>query len=135
MDLMDSMHISASGMEAQQQRLKIVAQNIANADSAGSRNGTQPYRRQTVSFKDVLDRATGVNMVKVDKVDTDKSDFVQRYEPTNPMADKDGYVLYPNVNPIMESIDMQEATRGYQANLNVIDASKSMLTQTINLLR
>ena len=135
MDLMDSMHISASGMEAQQQRLKIVSENIANADSVGSRNGTQPYRRQTVTFKDELDRQTGATMVKVAKIDTDKSDFAQRYEPGNPMADKDGYVLYPNVNPIMEAMDMREAKRGYEANLDVIDSSKTMLTNTINLLR
>lgn len=135
MDLMDTMHISAAGMSAQSQRLKIVSQNIANAEAVGSRNGTQPYRRQTISFKDVMDKETGTPLVKVNKIDTDKSDFVQKYEPNHPMADKDGYVLYPNVNPIMEMMDMREARRGYEANLNVIEASKSMLSQTIGLLR
>ncbi len=135
MDLMDAMHISASGMEAQQQRLKVVSQNIANSDSVGSRNGTQPYRRQTITFKDALDKESGANMVKVDKIGTDQTNFGQRYDPNNPMADKDGYVLTPNVNPIMEMMDMREAKRGYEANLDVIDASKTMLNQTIGLLR
>ncbi len=135
MDLMDTMQISASGMQAQSQRLKIVAQNVANAEAVGSRNGSQPYRRQTVSFKDELDRETGATLVKVNKIGTDNSDFSLRYEPSHPMADPEGYVLYPNVNTIMEMMDMREARRGYEANLNVIESSKAMLTQTISLLR
>jgi flagellar basal-body rod protein FlgC len=134
-DLMDTMKISASGMKAQSDRLKIISQNVANADSVGSRNGTQPYRRQTIAFKDALDRETGTNMVKVDKIGVDRSDFKEKYEPNHPMADERGYVLYPNVNSIMEMMDMREARRGYEANLNVIESSKSMLNQTIGLLR
>lgn len=134
MDLMDTMAISGAGMQAQSQRLKIVAQNIANADAVGTRT-QEPYRRQTVTFKDVLDRESNTTLVKVDKVGNDKSDFVKRYEPAHPMADADGYVMYPNVDPIMEMMDMREARRGYEANLNVIEASKSMLAQTINLIR
>jgi flagellar basal-body rod protein FlgC len=135
MDLMDTMQISGAGMQAQSERLKVVAQNIANADAVGTRDGTQPYRRQTVACKDVLDRETGASLVKVDKVDTDNSEFTKRYEPNHPMADGEGYVLYPNVNSIMEMMDMREARRGYEANLNVIEASKAMLNQTISLLR
>jgi flagellar basal-body rod protein FlgC len=135
MDLLDTMHISASGMKAQSSRLKVVSQNIANAEAVGSTNGKQPYRRQTITFKNELDRATGATMVNVDKVGVDQSDFDKRYEPTNPYADAQGYVLYPNVNPIMEMMDMREARRGYEANMNVIESSKSMLTQTIGLLR
>ncbi|PZP86142.1 MAG: flagellar basal body rod protein FlgC [Azospirillum brasilense] len=135
MDLLDTMHISASGMKAQSSRLKVVSQNIANAEAVGSTNGKQPYRRQTITFRNELDRATGATMVNVDKVGVDQSDFDKRYEPTNPYADAQGYVLYPNVNPIMEMMDMREARRGYEANMNVIESSKSMLTQTIGLLR
>lgn len=134
-DLIDTMHISAAGMKAQSDRLKIVSQNIANAESVGTRDGQQPYRRQTISFKNVMDREMGANMVQTNKVGTDSSDFDKRYEPTNPMADDQGYVLYPNVNPVIEMMDMREARRGYEANLNVIEASKAMLNQTIGLLR
>jgi len=136
MDLMDTMHISAAGMRAQSERLKVVSQNIANADAVGTTNGSDaPYRRKTISFKNALDRETGANMVRVDKVSVDRSDFDKRYDPSHPYADAQGYVLYPNVNPIMEMMDMREARRGYEANLNVIESSKSMLTQTVNLLR
>ena len=136
MDLMDTMHISAAGMRAQSERLKVVSQNIANAEAVGTTDGRDaPYRRKTISFKNELDRATGADMVKVSKVDVDRSEFDRRYEPAHPYADDQGYVLYPNVNPIMEMMDMREARRGYEANLNVIESSKSMLTQTIGLLR
>jgi flagellar basal-body rod protein FlgC len=135
MDLLDTMHISAAGMRAQSERLKVVSQNLANAESVGSANGTQPYRRQTVTFKNQLDRETGAELVRLDRVRKDNSDFEKRYQPSHPMADAQGYVLYPNVNPVMEMMDMREARRGYEANLNVIEASKSMLSQTINVLR
>lgn len=135
MDLMDTMQISGAGMQAQSERLKVVAQNIANADAVGTRNGKQPYRRQTVMFKEVLDRETNNTTVKVDNIGIDHSDFNERYEPAHPMADAEGYVLYPNVNPIMEMMDMREARRGYEANLNVIESSKAMLNQTLGLLR
>lgn len=135
MDLIDTIHISSAGMKAQQDRLKIVSQNIANADSVGTKSGQAPYRRQTISFKSALDKETGLNVVRTDKVGTDKSDFVKKYEPANPNADAQGYVFYPNVNSIHEMMDMREARRSYEANLNTIEASKAMLNQTINLLR
>jgi flagellar basal-body rod protein FlgC len=136
MDLLDTVHISSSGMKAQSERLKVVSQNLANAEAVGTTNGSsQPYRRQTVSFKNELDRNTNAKMVKLDKVANDRSDFDKRYEPMHPYADDQGYVLYPNVNPVIEMMDMREARRGYEANLNVIEASKSMLSQTVNLLR
>lgn len=135
MDLVDTMHISAAGMRAQSDRLRVVSQNIANAESVGTRTGELPYRRQTISFKDRVDRETGLKLVGVNRISTDASEFPRKYEPTNPNADAQGYVFYPNVNPIIETIDMREARRGYEANLDVIQASKSMLSQTINLLR
>lgn len=135
MDLIDTIHVSSSGLKTQQDRLKVVAQNIANSESVGTRPGELPYRRKTVTFKNVLDRETGVEMVKTDKISVDRSAFPRKYEPNNPLADAEGYILQPNVNPINEMIDMREARRGYEANLNVIESSKSMLTQTISLLR
>lgn len=135
MDLIDTIHISSSGMKAQQDRLKIVSQNIANAESVGTRDGAQPYRRQTISFKNVMDQETKTSLVKTNKVSTDKSQFVKKYEPNNPQSDAEGYVLYPNVNPISEMMDMREARRSYEANLAVIESSKAMLGQTINLLK
>lgn len=135
MDLVDTVHISAAGMRAQSDRLRVVSQNLANAESVGTRQGELPYRRQTVSFRDRVDRETGLKLVGVNRIGTDSSDFPRKYEPTNPNADAQGYVFYPNVNPIIETIDMREARRGYEANLDVIQASKAMLSQTINLLR
>lgn len=135
MDLLNTMDISASGMKAQSDRLRVVSENIANAESVGTRPGEMPYRRKTISFDNHLDREIGAELVKTKKIGTDRSDFHRKYDPTHPAADNDGYVLYPNVNPIMEMMDMREARRGYEANLNVIEASKSMLSQSINLLR
>ena len=135
MDLIDTIHISSSGLKVQQDRLKVVSQNIANAESVGTRGGQAPYRRKTITFKNALDKETGAQMVRTNKVSVDKSEFMKKYEPSNPQADAQGYVLYPNVNPISEMMDMREARRSYEANLNVIESSKSMLTQTISLLK
>jgi flagellar basal-body rod protein FlgC len=135
MDLMDSMHISAAGLGAQSARLKVIAQNIANAESVGTRAGVQPYRRQTVTFKEVLDKESGVKLVQPTKIGTDNSDFTTRYEPTNPEANAQGNVLYPNVNSMVEMVDMREARRGYEANLNVIEASKSMFSDTLSVIK
>ena len=135
MDLLNTMDISASGMKAQSDRLRVVSENIANAESVGTRPGEMPYRRKTISFDNHLDREIGAELVKTKKIGTDRSDFKRKYDPNHPAADAQGYVLYPNVNSIMEMMDMREARRGYEANLNVIEASKSMLSQSINLLR
>lgn len=134
-NLFNTMKISASGMKAQSDRLRVVSENIANAESVGTHPGEQPYRRKTISFKNHLDRESGAELVSTKKIGTDKSDFLQKYDPNHPAANADGYVLYPNVNPIMEMMDMREARRGYEANLNVIESSKAMLSQAINLLR
>lgn len=135
MDVRDSLVIAASGMKVQSDRLRIVSQNIANADSVGDKPGATPYRRKTISFKNVLDREMGVEKVAVNKYDVDRSDFIKKYDPTHPAADNEGYVLRPNVNTMIEMVDMREAQRGYEANLNVVEVSKSMLQQTIGLLK
>ncbi len=135
MQLSDSMIIAASGMRAQSDRLRIVSENIANADATGSTPGADPYRRKTVTFENVLDREMGVSTVKVTKRGFDMSAFNKKYDPTHPAADEQGYVLKPNVNTIVEMMDMREARRGYEANLNVIEVSKAMLARTLDLLK
>jgi flagellar basal-body rod protein FlgC len=135
MDLVNSLHIASAGMKAQSDRLRIVSQNIANADSAGQFPGDQPYRRQTISFKNEMDRQMGIPLVKATRYGTDKSEFPKKYDPSNPAADEKGYVTMPNVQPMIEMIDMREARRGYEANMNVVEVSKGMLMQTINLLK
>lgn len=134
-DLLKSIHIAASGMKAQGTRLRVVSENIANADSLPTGPGDQPYRRKTITFKNVLDREVGANKVKVDKIGTDGSDFKKAYNPGHPAADKNGYVLKPNVNTMIEMMDMREAQRSYEANLNAISSSKRMLSSTIDVLR
>ncbi|MGE3624032.1 MAG: flagellar basal body rod protein FlgC [Bdellovibrionales bacterium] len=126
--------ISASGLHAQNQRMKVIAENIANAATTPDAPGQQPYRRQIVTFKDEFDRALGASKVKVSGVVPDRSDFVKKYDPSHPAADAKGYILTPNVNPITESMDMMEAQHAYQANLNAIDAARGMVLRTIDLL-
>ena len=135
MDLVNSLHIAASGMKVQSDRLRVVSENIANADSAGVRPGDDPYRRKVISFKNELDRELGVDRVKVHKHGYDESDFKKKYDPVHPAADEEGYVMMPNVNTIMEMVDMKEARRAYEANLNVIEVSKGMLQRTVDMLR
>lgn len=135
MPLSDTMFIAAAGMKAQDDRLRIVAENMANADSTSETPGGEPYRRKTIQFKNALNKELGIETVQISKRGLDNSDFRRKFDPTHPAADKDGYVLYPNVDPIVEMMDMQEARRTYEANLNVIQVSKAMLSQTIDLLR
>ncbi|HEX6956637.1 MAG TPA: flagellar basal body rod protein FlgC [Ferrovibrio sp.] len=135
MDLKDAMKISASGMRAQGERLKVISENLANADSLAKAPGGDPYRRKVVSFKTELDRATGARLVEAQKPTTDRSDFELKYDPGHPAANADGYVKMPNVHPVIEMADMREAQRSYEANLNVVDAAKQMINRTIDLLR
>jgi flagellar basal-body rod protein FlgC len=135
MELVNSLHIAAAGMKAQSDRLRVVSENIANAESTGNTPGAEPYRRKIISFEDHLNRELGIETVKARKPEYDKSDFKKEYNPSHPAADENGYVLMPNINSMIEMMDMREARRAYEANLNVVEASKSMLMQTINLLR
>lgn len=134
-DLLRTLRISASGMKAQGTRLRVISENVANADSLPTQPGGLPYRRKVVTFRNQLDQAIGVNTVRVDRVKTDLSEFQKRYDPAHPAADATGYVLAPNVSTLIEMTDMREAQRSYEANLNVIKASKSMLQETISLMR
>jgi flagellar basal-body rod protein FlgC len=135
MDFTQSMNIAYSGMAAQNTRLRIVAENIANSDSTAETPGGEPYHRQVVTFKNVFDQTQGVDVVKVGNVQDAKTPFGRRWMPGHPAADADGYVLTANVNPMSELMDMREAQKDYQANLNVITAAQSMLSRTIDLLR
>lgn len=134
-DLVNSLYIAGSGMHAQSQRLRVVAENIANVDSVGQKPGDVPYRRKVVAFKNVLDREMGVDQVQVNKIGFDKSEFNLKYDPSHPAANERGYIQTPNVNTIIEMVDMREARRGYEANINVVEVSKGMLLQTVNMLR
>jgi flagellar basal-body rod protein FlgC len=135
MDLTKTLKVSAAGMEAQNARMRTIAENLANADSLGDAPGADPYRRKMVTFKNVLDKTTGVQLVRPDRVVRDQSEFQKRFDPNHPGADADGYVLAPNVNSLIEVMDMRQAQRSYEANLNVIEAAKTMLLRTIDLLR
>ncbi len=134
-DIIRTMRISGSGMRVQGQRLRVIAQNIANANSLPQDPNEKPYRRKIMTFRNEFDRASGLEIVKVHKEHQDMSEFGKRYEPHHPAADADGYVLTPNVNTLIEITDIREAQRSYEANLNVIKASKSMLNSAIDLLR
>ncbi|MBI3113467.1 MAG: flagellar basal body rod protein FlgC, partial [Rhodospirillales bacterium] len=130
-DIIKTMRISSAGMRVQGERLRVISQNIANADALPQDATGKPYRRQVVTFKNELDKSLGLKTVPVNKVQPDKSDFGKRYEPSHPAADPDGYVQTPNVNTLIEMTDMREAQRSYEANLNAIKASKAMLNLTI----
>jgi flagellar basal-body rod protein FlgC len=135
MDLEKALRISASGMQAQTTRLRVIAENLANQDTTGGKPGADPYRRKTVTFDDQMDRATGTEEVRVKKVGTDPAAFPQRYDPSHPAADARGYVSTPNVNSFVEVMDMREAQRSYSANLQVMQVTRGLLTRAIEMLK
>ena len=135
MDLIKSILVSASAMKAQGQRMEVIAENIANADSLGQRPGEDPYRRKVLTFRNLLDRALGVERIGVGPIQFDRSDFGKRFDPGHPAADGTGYIATPNVSALVEMMDMREAQRSYEANLSMIETAKSMLTRTIDLIR
>jgi flagellar basal-body rod protein FlgC len=134
-DFLKSMAIAASGLKAQSGRMRVIAENIANAESTAQRPGANPYRRKIPTFKTEMDRALDAQTIAMGKVRTDQSDFRTKYEPGHPAADANGYVKYPNVNSLVEMTDMREAQRSYEANLNVIGATRRMIQKTIDLLK
>lgn len=134
-DLYTSLKLSAAGMKAQGTRLRVISENIANADSLPTEPGQNPYRRKHITFKNALDRKVGAEMIKVDKIRPDRTEFARRFEPGHPAADAQGYVLAPNVNSLIEMMDMREAQRSYEANLSAIRTSRTMMQGTIDILR
>lgn len=135
MDLATSMAVAASGMRAQSTRMRIIAENIANANSTSPTPGGDPYRRKVATMTSDFDRELNATVVKAGKPIDDTSAFRSQYDPGNPAADKQGYVKLPNVDPLIEVMDMREAQRSYEADLNVMDATKSMLSRTVDLLK
>ncbi|KOF17089.1 MULTISPECIES: flagellar basal body rod protein FlgC [Sinorhizobium/Ensifer group] len=133
--LTSAMKVSASGLQAESTRLRIVSENIANARSSGDVPGADPYRRKTISFAAEVDRASGASLVEIERLGTDDSNFTIEFDPGNPAADEKGMVKMPNVNILVEMADMREANRAYEANLQTIKQSRDLVSQTIDLLR
>ena len=134
-DLTASLGVSASGMDVQASRLRVIAENLANQNTTGPGPGADAYRRRVISFQNRLDKTLGAETVRIKRVDTDKTEQPLRYEPGNPAADKGGYVKTPNVNSFVELMDMRDAERSYSANLQVMSATRLMLNRTIELLK
>jgi flagellar basal-body rod protein FlgC len=135
MDFLKSIAIAASGLRAQAGRMRIIAENIANAESTAATRGGDPYRRRIPSFRSEIDRALDARVVILGRVRTDQSEFRTKHEPGHPMADANGHVKYPNVNALVEMTDMREAQRSYEANINVIGASRRMIQRTLEILK
>ena len=135
MDFNSSLRIAATGLHAQTARMRVIAENIANVDSAGTAPGEDPYRRRIPTFETSFDADVGGRIVEVGRLAYDMTDFTSRYEPGHPAADAAGYVQYPNVNPLIEAMDMREAQRTYEANLNVVTVTRQMLGRTLDILR
>jgi flagellar basal-body rod protein FlgC len=135
MDFIKTLAVAASGLRAQAGRMRIISENIANADSTPNAPGQDPYRRKVPVFESEFDRALGVRLVELAKTESDTSAFRIRYEPGHPAADANGNVKYPNVNPLIEMSDMREAQRSYEANINVVTATRRMLQRTLDILK
>jgi flagellar basal-body rod protein FlgC len=135
MDFLKSIAIAASGLRAQAGRMRIISENIANQDSTAQSPGAEPYRRKIPTFQSELDRSIDAQLVTLGRVKTDPSDFRSKHEPGHPAADENGNVKYPNVNSLVEMMDLREAQRSYEANVNVIGASRRMIQRTIDILK
>jgi flagellar basal-body rod protein FlgC len=134
-DFTRSMGIATSGLRAQAGRMRVISENIANADSTAPTAGGDPYRRKVPTFVNQLDRVLDAKTVSMGRIKPDQSDFRTKYEPSNPAADANGYVKYPNVNPLVEMTDMRDAQRSYEANLNIISATRRMIQRTLDILK
>ena len=135
MDLIKSMRIAASGLRAQSARMKIIAENIANAESTAKTKGGDPYQRRIPTFREVFDTQIGAKVVRQGRVELDRADFGEKFDPGNPAANDKGIVKTSNVNTLIEMVDMREAQRSYEANLNVITATRRMKSKTLDILR
>jgi len=135
MDLVKAMELAAKGMKAQGVRMRVISENMANAETTPTAPGQDPYRRQVVTFKNELNRSDSLRYVEVDKVSADQSDFKVKYDPHHPAADGQGYIRTPNVNTLIEMMDMRESQRSYEANLGVIEMARSMLMRMVDLIR
>ncbi|MCP4621337.1 MAG: flagellar basal body rod protein FlgC [Bradyrhizobium sp.] len=134
-DFAKSMSIATSGLRAQAGRMRVISENIANADSTAMTAGGDPYRRKIPSFTSALDRSLDAKVVTLGRIRSDQGAFRIKSEPGNPAADAAGNVKYPNVNPLVEMTDMREAQRSYEANLNIISATRRMIQRTLDILK
>lgn len=134
-DFSTSLNVAASGLHAQSARMRVIAENLANVDSAPRTPDEDPFRRRIPTFNAVFDREMDAYNVRMGRTVLDNSAFETRYQPGHPAADAQGYVRYPNINPLIELADMREAQRTYEANLNVITSTRSMFGQTLDILR
>lgn len=135
-DLYNAITLSSHGMKAQSTRIRVISENLANADTAAARPGENPYTRKTITFKNAMDREIGANTVEVSKIKDDtKRPYPVKYMPDHPGADANGYVKTPNVDTLVEMMDMREAQRSYEANLGMMDQSRAMINRTIDLMR
>ncbi len=135
MDFIKSLAVAATGLRAQMGRMRIISENIAHADSVAQTAGGDPYRRRIVTFNSVLDRELGAHVPELGQIQTDSSDFSIRHEPGNPAANAQGDVKYPNVNGLVEMTDLRDAQRSYEANLNVITATRRMVQKTLDIIK
>lgn len=135
MDFMKSLFIAASGLKAQSGRMRIIAENIANSDSTGRTPNADPYRRKIPTFEAIYDTKMQANKVALGRVENDRAPFNTRFDPSHPAADTEGFVKMPNVDRLVEAVDMREAQRSYEANLNVITSTRTMLARTLDILR
>jgi flagellar basal-body rod protein FlgC len=130
-----SMRIAASGLKAQQGRMRVIAENVANADSTARSSTEDPYRRRIPTFKSTFDKEIGAAVVAQGRTEIDRSDFKTQYEPGHPAADANGYVKYPNVDSLIETMDLKEAQRSYEANLNIVTGTRRMVLKTLDILK
>jgi flagellar basal-body rod protein FlgC len=130
-----SMKVAGAGLAAQSARLRVVSENMANAQSTGKTPGADPYARKTISFVNELDRASGTRLVRVNAIGVDSSPFAVEHDPGNPAADANGDVKRPNVNLLVEMGDMREANRAYEADLQIMKQTRDLLSMTIDLLK
>jgi flagellar basal-body rod protein FlgC len=133
--LVQAMATSASGMRGQATRLRLVAENLANADSTAATAGGDPYQRKVMTFDQSVDRATGAGLVKIGQITRDRAAFRSVHNPSHPAANAQGYVQMPNVSPLMEMADGREAQRSYEANLAMLTQTRSMLLKTLDILK
>ena len=130
-----SLMVASSGLAAQSARLRVISENVANAQSTGTTAGANPYARKTITFDSMIDRASGASTVAIDKIGIDTTPFRLELDPGNPAADDKGYVKLPNVDLLVELADMREANRSYEANLQVAKQAADLFNQTVSLLR
>jgi flagellar basal-body rod protein FlgC len=135
MDFAKSIAIAASGLRAQAGRMRVISENLANADSTAKTPTTDPFRRRVATFTATMDRALDAHTVGIGRIRTDPSEFIVKHEPGHPAADANGNVKHPNINPLIEMNDMREAQRSYEANINVIGATRRMIQRTLDILK